>query len=72
MRLNAGALAEAGWSLEDGGERVRQALHAAGFGARPPIALGPRDLRACPTSWAKRLACGRDPRALYFRGVYRG
>src|SRR5262249_37991351 len=32
VRLNGGAPTEAGWSLEDGGERVRQALRAAGFG----------------------------------------
>jgi 16S rRNA (adenine(1408)-N(1))-methyltransferase len=71
LRLNAGALAEAGWSLEDGGERIRQVLRAAGFCARPPAALGLRELRACPTSWAKRLAHGRDPRGLYLRGAYR-
>jgi 16S rRNA (adenine(1408)-N(1))-methyltransferase len=69
LRLNAGALAEAGCSLEGGGEQIHQALHRAGFCLRPPIALGPRELRACPTTWARRLACGRDPRALYLRGV---
>jgi methyltransferase family protein len=71
LRLNAGALAEAGWALEDGGERIRQALHGAGFHVRLAIALGPHELRACPTTWARRLACGRDPRALYLRGAYR-
>ncbi|HEU5103392.1 MAG TPA: class I SAM-dependent methyltransferase [Roseiflexaceae bacterium] len=70
LRLNAGALAEAGWSLDDGGERIRQSLRAVGFGARPPIALGQRELHTCPTNWARRLACGRDPRGLYIRGVY--
>jgi 16S rRNA (adenine(1408)-N(1))-methyltransferase len=69
LRLNAGALAEAGFSLEDGGKHIRQALQLAGFCLRPPIALGPRELRACPTTWARRLACGRDPRGLYLRGV---
>lgn len=72
LRLNAGALAEAGWSLEQGGERIRQAIGTAGFGARPAVALGPRELRACPTSWAKRLACGRDPRGLWLGAAYRG
>jgi 16S rRNA (adenine(1408)-N(1))-methyltransferase len=71
VRLNGGALAEDGWSLEDGGERVRQSLRVAGFGVRPPIALGTHELRACPTSWARRLAYGRDPRAVYFSAVAR-
>jgi 16S rRNA (adenine(1408)-N(1))-methyltransferase len=68
VRLNADALAEAGWGLEDGGERVRQVLRASGFGMRPTVALTARDLRTCPTTWAKRLAFGRDPRASYLRG----
>jgi hypothetical protein len=68
VRLNGGALAEVGWRLEDGGERVRQLLRASGFGVRPAVALTAHDLRACPTTWAKRLAFGRDPRALYLHG----
>jgi len=72
LRLNAGALAEEGWLLEDGGERIRQALHEAGFHMRPAITFGPDELRACPTTWARRLACGRDPRGLYIKVVYRG
>jgi len=69
VRLNGGALAEAGWGLEDGGERVRQALCASEFGIKSTVLLEARDLRACPTTWAKRLAFGRDPRALYLRGA---
>ncbi|HEV7129563.1 MAG TPA: class I SAM-dependent methyltransferase [Ktedonobacterales bacterium] len=68
MRLNGGALAEAGWSLWDGGQRVRAVLRAAGFSVVAPVALGPPELRACPTTWAHRLAFGRDPRALELRG----
>jgi len=72
LRLNAGALAEVGWALADGGEQVHQALHMAGFQVRSAIALGSHELRACPTTWAKRLAYGRDPRGLYVKGKYRG
>jgi 16S rRNA (adenine(1408)-N(1))-methyltransferase len=72
LRLNAGALAEAGWALADAGEQVRRALRMAGFHVRQTAAIGPRELRACPTTWAKRLAYGRDPRGLYMKGVYRG
>lgn len=68
VRLNAGALAEAGWPLEDGARRVRQVLRAAGFSVEPPVALGVRELRACPTTWARRLAFGRDPRAMELHG----
>lgn len=69
VRLNGGALAEAGLSLDAGGARVRQALRAWGFAMRPPTLLGVEALRACPTTWAHRLAFGRDPRALYLAGV---
>ncbi len=69
VRLNGGALAEAGWSLEQGADRVRDVLTANGFGVRPPIALTARDLRSLPTTWAKRLAFGRDPRAVCLRAT---
>ena len=72
VRLNAGALAEAGWPLEDGARQVRQVLRAAGFSVEPPVALGPRELRAYPTTWARRLAFGRDPRAVELRGELTG
>jgi 16S rRNA (adenine(1408)-N(1))-methyltransferase len=68
VRLNGGALAEAGWSLEDGTERVRQVLSANGFAVKQHVELDALELRACPTTWAKRLAFGRDPRAQYLHG----
>lgn len=69
VRLNAGALNEAGWTLEDGAAQVRRVLNASGFHMRPPAALGVPQLRACPTTWAKRLAFGRDPRAIHLHGA---
>jgi 16S rRNA (adenine(1408)-N(1))-methyltransferase len=71
-RLNAGALAEAGWELEAGADRVRAVLGVNGFDLRPSVALAASDLKAYPTTWAKRLAFGRDPRAAYLNGVRRG
>lgn len=68
VRLNAGALGEAGWSLEAGAAEVRRGLRTLGFDMRSAVALGAEALRACPTTWAKRLAFGRDPRAVYLRG----
>ncbi len=69
VRLNAGALAEAGWSLQEGADQVREVLAVNGFDVQPPIALAASELRSIPTTWAKRLAFGRDPRAVYLRGA---
>jgi hypothetical protein len=69
IRLNSGALAEVGWSLEAGGEQARRVLHERGFAVGPAIVLDAPALRACPTTWAKRLAFGRDPRALYLHAI---
>lgn len=70
IRLNGGALAEAGYSLEPGGDQVRRLMRLAGFHIAAPQPLAADDLRAYPTTWAKRLAFGRDPRALYLAGRY--
>ena len=64
IRLNAGALGEAGWTLEAGSERVTAVLRDAGLKVGPTRVLGPADLGRWPTTWAKRLAFGRDPRAV--------
>ena len=67
-RLNGGALAEVGLSLAEGASRVRRALRITGFDVDLPADMDARALHACPTTWAKRLAFGRDPRAIYLRG----
>ncbi len=69
VRLNAGALAECGWSLEEGSKQVRRVLNANGFAMRAADMLAAHDLKDCPTTWAKRIAFGRDPRALHLRGM---
>lgn len=71
IRLNGGALGELGWSLEEGAVQVRKALAANGFALRPSALLSAHHLKSFPTSWAKRLAFGRDPRALCLKGVRR-
>ncbi len=68
-RLNGGALAEIGWELAAGVRAARYGLAANGFAIQPPTPLGVDELRACPTTWARRLAFGRDPRAFLLRGV---
>jgi trans-aconitate methyltransferase len=70
--LNAGALAEMAWSLEAGAARIQSNLRAAGFALRSPLAWGVAELRAYPTTWAHRLAFGRDPRAVFLAGIWKG
>jgi len=66
--LNAGALAEAGFELEAGAGRVRWALRSAGCQVEAPELCDAHALRACPTTWAHRLAFGRAPWGLLLRG----
>jgi len=68
-RLNGGALAEVGWELAVGTQAVRRGLGANGFAMQAPTPLGVDELRACPTTWARRLAFGRDPRAFLLHGA---
>lgn len=68
LRLNGGALAEAGWSLENGMEQVRENLIHAGWKMKQPVTMDSRALRGFPSTWAKRLAFGRDPRAIQVNG----
>ena len=69
VRLNGGALAEADWLLEEGADRVQSVLVANGFKMRPAVAVTAQALKAFPTTWAKRLAFGRDPRAMVLHGA---
>lgn len=62
--LNGGALAEAGWVLEEGAWRIRENLVRAGWEAGKPLTMDSSALRKFPSTWAKRLAFGRDPRAM--------
>ena len=64
VRLNGDALAEAEAGLESGAARIESVLAASGFRVRAARALGPVELKAFPSTWARRLAFGRDPRAL--------
>lgn len=65
LRLNAGALDEEGWAFEQGGDRIQRVLRDAGFTVGSVVPIERKSLRALPSTWAKRLAFGRDPRGLY-------
>lgn len=69
VRLNAGALAEAGYSLDEGVCRVATLLKRCGFAMKTPVAIDACGLRQVPTTWAKHLAFGRDPRAALLSGI---
>ena len=69
VRLNAGALAECGYSLKMGTDRIQNVLGTNGFIMQPPTLMTACELRSYPTTWAKRLAFGRDPRAFCLWGT---
>jgi 16S rRNA (adenine(1408)-N(1))-methyltransferase len=68
VRLNGGALAEAGRALDEGAERVRLSLLEAGWRSGAAHIMEAAELQALPSTWARRLAHGRDPRALLISG----
>ncbi len=68
IRLNAGALAEAGAALDTGTACVRDRLMQAGWLMEPPQSISLAVLRSLPSTWARRLAFGRDPRAMQISG----
>jgi 16S rRNA (adenine(1408)-N(1))-methyltransferase len=69
--LNSSALGVAGWALEEGSHCIQQGLCNAGFHMKAPVAMSTDDLRRLPTTWAKRLAFGRDPAAMTLSGIWR-
>ena len=73
IRLNGGALGEAGSTLERGAERIYENLIRAGWWIDPPALVDFHALQKFPSTWARRLAHGRDPRAVMMSGhlVYR-
>ena len=69
--LNGGAMAEQGVDLEDGATQLHENLLTAGWRCGSPIPLSVDVLQRYPTTWAKRLAYGRDPRAMMLSGTLR-
>jgi SAM-dependent methyltransferase len=68
LRLNGGALAETGKTLEAGTDKIFYNLLGAGWQLEQPIMMDVSALKNFPSTWAKRLAFGRDPRALMISG----
>ena len=70
IALNGGALAEAGTSLETGTQMIYDNMNRCGWMIKNPCLLDHHALQNFPTSWAKRLAYGRDPRAMALSGKF--
>lgn len=62
IRLNQGALAEAGYTMGAGAMRIQQVLREWDFHSGCSETLDAGALRMYPTTWARRLAYGRNPR----------
>jgi hypothetical protein len=70
LRLNGSALAEAGVTLEAGADGIYNNMIRAGWQVGPPTLMNAQALRTFPSTWARRLAFGRDPRALELSGWF--
>jgi hypothetical protein len=68
IRLNSGALAETGTGLDAGARIIIGNLNQHGWNIKSPHPMDQDVLAKFPTSWAKRLAYGRDPRAMNLNG----
>jgi 16S rRNA (adenine(1408)-N(1))-methyltransferase len=68
LRLNGGALVESGKTLEAGTDRIYYNLLQAGWQLEHPAMMDAIALKKFPSTWAKRLAFGRDPRAMAMNG----
>ena len=64
VHLNGEALKTAGWTLEAGADQIERVLNDVGWNMKSRSCMDAQTLRSVPTTWAKRLAFGRDPRAI--------
>ncbi|MEO8356243.1 MAG: methyltransferase domain-containing protein [Chloroflexota bacterium] len=68
IRLNGGALAEAGTNLDTGAKLIYENMNQYGWKLKNPCPMDRYILRNFPTTWARRLAYGRDPRVISLSG----
>jgi 16S rRNA (adenine(1408)-N(1))-methyltransferase len=68
IRLNGGAMSEAGVALEAGTAQVQEAMRYFGWRISDPMWMEDCDLQNFPSTWSRRIAHGRDPRAISLRG----
>jgi 16S rRNA (adenine(1408)-N(1))-methyltransferase len=68
IHVNSEALMEAGTSLDAGAGTIYGNLSQFGWKIRDPRPVGREALSKISTTWARRLAHGRDPRAMILTG----
>ena len=68
IHLNGGALAQAGMTLETGAQAVYENVSRQDWCFNIPSPIDHAGLRNFPSTWAKRLAYGRDPHAVRLTG----
>lgn len=72
LRLNESAIRQAGRTLETAREQVVAALQSGGFEVNLVEAVEVAGLKKFPSSWARRLASGREGRVLLISACYVG
>ncbi|MBL8051208.1 MAG: hypothetical protein JNM46_08300, partial [Anaerolineales bacterium] len=70
LHLNAGALNEQGWTLPNGVDQIEINLRRFGWRINHPKQMNIQALKHFPSTWSKRLAYGRDPRAISLSGCF--
>lgn len=68
LYLNAGALNEQGWTLENGVHQIQENLCQVGWQMNGQKEMNIQTLKKIPSTWSKRIAVGRDPRAIQLSG----
>jgi 16S rRNA (adenine(1408)-N(1))-methyltransferase len=68
IHLNGDALAETGSNLDDGAGIIYENLSQYGWDLKPCHLMDQDTLQKFPTTWARRLAHGRNPKAMILSG----
>jgi 16S rRNA (adenine(1408)-N(1))-methyltransferase len=68
LQLNSGALNEQSWTLPKGVDQIQVNLMRAGWQINQRKEMNIQTLKKFPSTWSKRLAYGRDPRAISLSG----
>lgn len=68
LHLNAGAFNEQGWTLLNGVDQIEVNLRRVGWHINDQKEMNIQALKKFPSTWSKRIAVGRDPRAIELIG----
>jgi len=68
LRLNGRGMSELGIDLICGVNQIQENLSSYGWKTKKPVDMSISELQKFPSTWARRLAHGRDPRAIKLSG----